>query len=392
MSVTRSNFAEETELAASYDRRGDHDEAINVLARATKRGNVEAMTQLGKRLLVGDRAPYLPGSGARFLFDAAKLGGPEAADRLSVLVGGGIYFRQSWNDALNVLLTSAERGWEPAQDQIRILASSDELAELSASDSPPADIWRRLVMNIDFSFWNRPPQTVTLSESPLIRHFAGLVPPQICSWLVERARDRLAPAKVYDSLASQDTIHSTRTNSAASFNLAETDFVTLLVQTRMVAACGLPLAQMEAATVLHYDVGQEITEHYDFVDPHIPNYAEEIETNGQRLVTFLIYLNEDYDGGETAFPKLGLSHRGRLGEGLYFVNALANREPDLRTVHAGRPPLRGEKWVLSQFIRDRQVLAGIQADPSQTDTPARHAQTQAHSAKPLREGFIRRNA
>jgi hypothetical protein len=41
---------------------------------------------------------------------------------------------------------------------------------------------------------------------------------------------------------------------------------------------------------------------------------------------------------------------------LYFVNALPDASPDLRTVHAGRPPTAGEKWIVSQFIRDRRLL------------------------------------
>ena len=50
---------------------------------------------------------------------------------------------------------------------------------------------------------------------------------------------------------------------------------------------------------------------------------------------------------------LGGVHKGRCGEALYFVNALADLSPDLRMVHAGRPTTRGEKWIVSQFIRSR---------------------------------------
>ena len=314
------------------------------------------MTQLGKRLLVGDRGPYMPEAGASFILDAAKQGGAEAAGQLAVLVGAGAFVKQNWNDALNILLTSAERGWKPAQAQICALASDRSLVEQAHSESPPWDIWRKLLSTSDFGFWASPPEATQLSDSPVIRRFAGLVPPAACNWLIERARTRLEPARVYDSYAGEETVSETRTNSAASFNLAETDVVTLLVQTRMAAACGMPLGHFEAATTLHYAVGQQITDHYDFIDPRTPNYAEERRTRGQRAITFLIYLNDDFEGGETVFPKLELSHKGRTGDGLYFVNALDDGEPDLRTVHAGKPPVHGEKFILSQFIRDRAVF------------------------------------
>jgi prolyl 4-hydroxylase len=148
----------------------------------------------------------------------------------------------------------------------------------------------------------------------------------------------------------------TRTNTAAAFNMLETDFVCVLVQLRMAACLGIPFRQFEPITVLHYDEGEEITDHFDFVDPNLPTYAQEIAERGQRVVTFLVYLNDDYGCGETAFPRLGISHKGRLGEGLFFVNALADGSADVRTLHAGRSPVKGEKWIISQFVRDRAVF------------------------------------
>ena len=42
--------------AAEHDAAGRHDEAVNQLARATQSGDIDAMTELGKRLVIGDRA------------------------------------------------------------------------------------------------------------------------------------------------------------------------------------------------------------------------------------------------------------------------------------------------------------------------------------------------
>lgn len=349
--------ADEIVKAEEYDAAGQHDDAVNMLARATKAGDVEAMTRLGKRLVVGDRAPLLPQDGARFLIDAAKQGSAEAAGRLAVLVAAGAYVKQSWNDAFNILLTAAERGWAPAQGQLRALSADRARAqEAGNAETVPADIWRRLATGIDFSVWNSSPEGNTLNEAPLIRNFSGFLSREVCAWLIETAQGRLERARVYDSLQGAETVHSTRTNTLAGFNLMTTDLVHLLAQSRMAAACKQPFVHFEGTTVLHYDIGEEIANHYDFVDPKIPNYDEEIAQNGQRVITFLVYLNDDYQGGETEFPKLGISHKGALGEGLYFVNALADGSPDLRTVHAGRPPRHGEKWLLTQFIRNRPVL------------------------------------
>jgi hypothetical protein len=147
-----------------------------------------------------------------------------------------------------------------------------------------------------------------------------------------------------------------RTNSAAGFDLMHADLVQVVVQWRMSAAVGVPVQHMEGPTVLHYAIGEQITNHYDFVNPKIPNYAAEIAQRGQRIITFLVYLNDDYEGGETDFPTLSLRYHGAKGDGLFFTNALPNGKPDARMVHAGMPPTSGEKWIIAQFIRSRPAL------------------------------------
>ena len=70
-------------------------------------------------------------------------------------------------------------------------------------------------------------------------------------------------------------------------------------------------------------------------------------------MTFLLYLNEGYKGGETAFPQLGWQYKGRTGDALFFYNATPDGAPDRRTLHAGTPTTRGEKYLFSQWIRFR---------------------------------------
>lgn len=339
--------------ADRLDAAGDHDNAINALARATQAGDLAAMTALGKRLVVGDRAPSMPREGASFLLEATQKGCAEAPARLAVLLATGFHCRQDWPQAMELLMTAAERGFAAARAQLVTLAGETDAS--GASDHDPGR-WRRLGARIDVASYFRAPPVKVLSDSPVIRAYERLVSDAVCNWLIERAKPRLGPALVYDPVAREDIQDAHRSNTAASFNLIDTDLVLLLVQHRMSASCGVPLENMETLSVLHYAVGEEIKNHFDFVDPKTPNYRQEIADRGQRIVTFLLYLNDDYDGGETDFPRLGITHKGRRGDGLYFGNALPTREPDLRMIHAGRPPLRGEKWVVSQFIRDRAML------------------------------------
>ena len=108
--------------------------------------------------------------------------------------------------------------------------------------------------------------------------------------------------------------------------------------------------------MLHYGVGEEFVLHCDFLDPQA--FAEEIARHGQRAATVLIYLNDSFEGGETSFPRLGLNHRGKTGDALVFSNVDGAGMPDDRAQHAGCPPTAGEKWVFSQWVRDRAPKRG----------------------------------
>lgn len=333
------------EAAAPHDAAGRHEEAINALAKAAQDGDVESMTELARRLIVGDRAPFMPGDAARLFADAARGGGPEAALRLACLTALGAHVEQDWNVALGLLAHAAELGSEAARRQLRLLTGHSETAE----------DWRELARAVDVRAWLTPPPANTLNESPLVRQFSGFVEAGACDWLIERARDKLRPALTYAGEDPSEIPNETRTNSISVFNLASIDFVNVLLQYRMAAACGISVDHFEGPTVLHYEAGQQITDHYDHVNPRIPGYETEMQTRGERLITFLVYLNDDYEAGETDFPQLGVRHKGRRGDGLFFVNALPSTKPDPRMVHAGRPPQNGDKWLVSQFMREKAV-------------------------------------
>lgn len=110
---------------------------------------------------------------------------------------------------------------------------------------------------------------------------------------------------------------------------------------RIAAASNTEITQGEPLAVLRYAPGQQYRPHHDA----LPGAAN------QRLWTMLVYLNESYAGGETRFPPLGLSVRGRLGDGLLFRNAAENGAPLPDALHEGAPVTAGRKWLCTRWIR-----------------------------------------
>jgi prolyl 4-hydroxylase len=313
-------------------------QSIDALTQASRSGDLAAMTELGHRLLIGDEAPKLPRHALTFLLEAVKRGEPRAMARMAALMAGGVYVKQDWQGALRMLGQAAAAGDVSAQGQLTCL---------QPQDADAAD-WPSMAARVSLDPWLQPAAQVLLHEN--VRRVPQLISPAVCAWLISRAPGRLGPALVYDSVSRSNTAHEMRTNTLALFDYATVDVVQFLVQSRMSRTCGYPIQHFELPMVLHYEVGQQITPHFDFIDAQAADYAEQIRGQGQRMITFLLYLNDAYEGGETTFPELGIVYHGTLGAGLYFINAHADLSPDRRMLHTGSPPTAGEKWIVTQFI------------------------------------------
>jgi hypothetical protein len=304
---------------------------------------VHAQFRTAMAMLAGP-APQDLQQGIALIEAAASAGHAEALERRAVLECKGVERPADWEKALDSLAQAAELGSERAGRQLILLADDSYDPDAQAGE------WREIRARISIAKRLRAPAPGgrTLSTAPLVHALPGMFSASECQWLIEAAAGRLERATVYNVPAG---VHQGRTNQHAIFDLCHTDLVVEMVRARIADELGAPLPCLEISQVLSYEVGEEFVLHCDFLDPRV--LANEIERFGQRSATFLIYLNEDFEGGETSFPRLGINHRGRTGDALVFANVGAGGMPDPRSQHAGRPPTRGQKWVFSQWVRDR---------------------------------------
>lgn len=273
----------------------------------------------------------------------ARDGKAEAFHLLATLAGAGVGMPQSWTAALAHLADAARRGSALARGQLEVLGS------LGATAPDGADRWDALAASVPIEAWTAPCEKRVLNAAPRTVAVPGFLPRRICDWLISLAVGRTKPALVYARGGAAAVEAGARNNSFMEFGLLNCDVVVLLTRQRIAAAIGAPVGALENSQILHYEMGQQFARHFDYLDPRLPDVAE----RGQRIVTFLIYLNDAFEGGETDFPRLGLRHRGETGGALYFGNLDAAGAGDPRTLHAGLPPTRGEKWLFSQWVRNR---------------------------------------
>jgi len=305
--------------------------------------DIDELTALGKRHLSGDGVPPSIEKAVACLADASARGGGEATAHLALFAGWGVMRPQRMDEALDLLQRAAEQGFAPARRELAFLARGD------------GDDWAALRRRVDTAAWRRAPAAQAVSAAPKIRSIKGFATPAECDWLIERGRSRLRRAQVYRRDASGHAEVGNRTNTESDFTVVNADLVLALVRERIAGSIGVDSRYFEMTKLLNYQPGQFFGLHADFQAPDTPALAQEIATRGQRTITFLVYLNDDYEGGETDFPKAGYRFKGRKGDALWFVNVLDSGAPDYSTAHAGLPPATGVKWLLSQWVRSKPV-------------------------------------
>ena len=129
-----------------------------------------------------------------------------------------------------------------------------------------------------------------------------------------------------------------RTSHNTAFPWISEDLVIQAFNRRIAWASGTRPRAGEPLQILRYEPGQQYRPHFDAYD----------DTDNQRVFTMLVYLNEDYVGGQTVFTYNGLAFRGRTGDGLLFRNATASGARDEHAQHASLPVSQGEKWLASR--------------------------------------------
>jgi prolyl 4-hydroxylase len=313
-----------TQRAESLVALGRVVEATALLDQAAAAGDAEALFTSAVWLLSGHHvARDLVRS--RLQFGQAAQLGHEAAARIHIaFVANG---------------TGGVVDWQKACSLLHDLARSDPASRRQFA------IIQQMALNRDGDPIDLPTSTV-LKEGPYVAMIAGLFSPAECAYLIEAAEPLLEPSVVIDPRSGAFIRDPIRNSSAAAFPLALENPAIHALNRRIAAATDTEVGQGEPLQVLSYAPGQEYKLHVDALPVGIHN---------QRVLTALVYLNEDFDGGETDFPALGLSVRGKTGDALIFGNVTADGRADQRTRHAGKPVQAGTKLIASRWIRAKPL-------------------------------------
>lgn len=174
-----------------------------------------------------------------------------------------------------------------------------------------------------------------------------------CDELIALTQNRLDPAEVICNETGDGIVSPSRIADARVFSGSEYE-LTRRIQARIEALAHWPSHNFHPIQVIRYVVGGEYKPHHDAYNPDMPAFAKVLEVNGQRLATFLMYLNDCPSSGATAFPLLdGLFVCPQKGNALFFSYPGRGGKPDTSCLHAAGPIFEGEKWIATTWLCER---------------------------------------
>ncbi|KAJ0098082.1 hypothetical protein Patl1_28564 [Pistacia atlantica] len=224
-----------------------------------------------------------------------------------------------------------------------------------------------------------------LSWMPRALYFPNFATPEQCKHITNMAEPSLKPSTLaLREGETEDNTKGIRTSSGMFISAAEDETGTLdVIEEKIARATMLPkvhgeltfyfreilnlsedIHMFQAFNVLRYEIGQRYHSHYDAFNPE--EYGPQ---KSQRVASFLLYLSDVEEGGETVFPFengmnmdgsydyrecVGLKVKPRRGDALLFYSLLPNGTIDPTSLHGSCPVIKGQKWVATKWIRDQE--------------------------------------
>eukprot|EP00897_Mesotaenium_endlicherianum_P011031 jgi/Mesen1/9957/ME000071S09360 len=207
------------------------------------------------------------------------------------------------------------------------------------------------------------PWVELLSWEPRAFVYHNFLTPRECLHLINQALPSMVKSTVVDSATGRSKDSRVRTSSGTFLRRGQDDFIQRIEQ-RIADFTFVPVEHGEGFQVLHYEKGQKYEAHYDYFHDTVNT-----RNGGQRIATLLMYLSDVEEGGETVFPAApanpkradwgelsecgrgGVAVRARRGDALLFWSLKPDATEDPKSLHAGCPVVRGNKWSATKWMR-----------------------------------------
>ena len=149
-----------------------------------------------------------------------------------------------------------------------------------------------------------------------------------------------AESKLQVSTVAKDRKVDEKIRKSETAWLSTEDPIVKSVVERCISRTDRPIENCEQLQVLRYKPGGHYQPHQDVF----------YEDKNKRVHTFILALNDEYEGGETSFQNIKEKYKLRAGDALFF-DTLDNYGLDTSdALHGGEPVKSGEKWVCNLWV------------------------------------------
>ncbi|GMH96302.1 hypothetical protein TrVE_jg3716 [Triparma verrucosa] len=192
-----------------------------------------------------------------------------------------------------------------------------------------------------------------LSKFPDVVEFSDVLEKSECSNIISLIDKKLDGGKGRSTIVSDDQkkVDGIRTSETCWMKHDETEGLKRLAE-RMAIVAGLPITHAEKWQGARYEAGGEYGLHSD----HVEDFNG-LECGG-RCYSYIVYLNGDFEGGETAFPEIDIKVKPKQGKGLFFrnvreqvhANNVFEMDVDYDVLHKGNVVNKGTKYILTLWF------------------------------------------
>lgn len=140
----------------------------------------------------------------------------------------------------------------------------------------------------------------------------------------------------------------------------EQQLLTLNIANKIAVALGVHPDRTEGMQVQYYEKGGFFKSHQDAWDPREDIGASWAcpENGGNRLYTFMVYLNKPKKGGSTSFSSVTkpngkpLKLKPKKGKAIVWLNLRPDGLQNPLAMHQGDEIKKGEKWIINLWVRE----------------------------------------
>ena len=154
-------------------------------------------------------------------------------------------------------------------------------------------------------------------------------------YIKKESIDKFKPSTIGDFYKVNE---STRISETTFLNV-EDPIINNLMK-KCISRIDKPIGHCEELQVVRYKSGGFYKQHQDCMNLY----------QNPRMYTFIMALNDDYEGGETSFPNLDIKYKLKKGDCLFF-HTLDNYDAlTSMALHSGQPVKSGEKWICNLWV------------------------------------------